>query len=112
MLHGVSRKGGDMNITRIVPNINLFKYLIPPPSVSSDMFVEYKLNHGSLKFTNYFKETAGSIIIIRKNGGFQLMGAPSKVQQCMLMLFCIIQERYNSDAFIGHVRRCDSNGWN
>ena len=40
------------------------------------------------------------------------MSDPSKVQQYMSMLFHIIQERCKSDAFIGHVCTCNSNGWN
>ena len=48
-----------MKITRIVPNTNMLKYLIPPPHASSDIFVENKLNHVSLKSTNNNKETSG-----------------------------------------------------
>ena len=95
LLLSISRRVRDMKITRIVPNTNLLKYLIPPPHSSSNIFVEHKLNHVSLKFTNTFKETSGSRIIIVKKGGFQLMGYPSKTQQCMSMLFRIIQERCN-----------------
>ena len=72
------------------------------------MFVEHKLNYVSLKFTNPFRQTAGSRRRIRKNGGFRLM--PLEIQQYMSILFHIIQERCNSDAFIGQVRRCESNG--
>ena len=76
MLHIISRKVNDMKITRIVPNTNLFEYLILPPHVSSNIFVEHKLNHVSFKFKNHFKDTTGSIIIIVTKGGFQLMGSP------------------------------------
>ena len=95
MLHSISRKIRDMKITRIVPNTNLLEYLIPPPHASSNIFLEQNLNHVSLKFTNPFKETAGSRIIIRKKERFQLMGSPSKTQQCMSILFHTIQERCN-----------------
>ena len=74
-----------------VPNTNLLKYPIPPPHASSNFFVEHKLNPVSLKFTNPFKETDGSIIIIVKNGLLQLMGYPSKTQQLMSILFHVIQ---------------------
>ena len=60
ILHGISRKVRDMKITRIFPNINLLKYLIPTPQASSNIFVEHNLNHVSFKFANYFKETSGS----------------------------------------------------
>ena len=95
MLHSIYRKLSAMKITRIVPNTNLLEYLIPPPHASSNIFLEQNLNHVSLKFTNPFKETAGSRIIIGKKGRFQLMGSPSKTQQCMSILFHIIQERCN-----------------
>ena len=66
MLHSISRKIRDMKITRIVPNTNLLKYITPPIHASSDIFVEPKLNHFCLKFTNHFKETSGSRIITGK----------------------------------------------
>ena len=67
MLHSIYRKGRDMNISRIVPNTNLLRYLIDPPPASCNMFVEKNLSHVSLKFINPFKKTAGSRVIIRKN---------------------------------------------
>ena len=76
MFRSISRKGSDMKITRIVPNTNLFEYLILPPHVSSNIFVEHKLNHVSLKFTNPLKETAGSRIIIRNKGKIPTDGFP------------------------------------
>ena len=95
MLRSIYRKLSAMKITRIVPKTNLLEYLIPLPHESSNIFVEQNLNHVSLKFTNSFKETTGSIIIIGNKGRFQLMGSPSKTQQCMSILFHIIQERCN-----------------
>ena len=60
----------------LVPNINLLIYTIHPPPGSSNMFLEHKLNCVSLKFTNHFKETDGSKIIIINNGGLKLMDDP------------------------------------
>ena len=91
ILHFISRKVRDIYITRIVPNTNLLRYLIPPNPACSNMFVEHNLNHVSLKFTHPFKETYGSRIIFVKDGGFHMMGAPLKFQQCMPILFHIIQ---------------------
>ena len=76
MLHNISRKVGDTNITRIVPNVNLLIYLTSQKPISRNMSVEHNLNHIIFKFVNSFKETAVSRIIIGKNGRFQLMGAP------------------------------------
>ena len=45
------------------------------------MFVEHITNHVDLKLISPFKETYGSIEIIIKNGGFQLMGESSKLEQ-------------------------------
>ena len=92
MIHSIYSKLRDMKITRMVPNTNLLKYLIPPLHASSDIFVENKLNHVSLKSKNTFKETSGSRIITGKKGGLQLMGSPSNTQQYMSMLFHIMQE--------------------
>ena len=95
ILRSIYRKLSATKITRIVPNTNLLEYLIPPLHASSNIFVEQNLNHVSLKFTNPFKETAGPRIITGKKGRFQLTGSPSKTQQCMSILFHIIQERCN-----------------
>ena len=70
-----------MKINGIVPNTNLLEYLIPPPHAYSNIFVEHNLNHVSFKFTNLFKETTGSRIIIIKKVIFKLMGFPSNTQQ-------------------------------
>ena len=81
-----------MKVIWIVSNIKLIKYLTLPPYEYFDMLVEHKLNHVSLKLINPFKKTSRSIIIIiGKKEAFQLMGYPSKTQQCMSMLFDIIQ---------------------
>ena len=40
------------------------------------------------------------------------MGYPSKPQRFMSIIFHIIQEICNSDAFIGHVHICDIYGCN
>ena len=90
MPHSVSRKGRDMNTTRLASNINLLRYLIPPLPASSNMFAEQNMNYFGFKFTNTFRETSESRIIFGNNGGFQLMRALSKVQQCMSVLFHII----------------------
>ena len=68
MLQSIYRKVRDIKITRIAPTTSLLKYLIPPPHASSNIFVEHKLSHVSLKFTNPFKKTAGSGIITGKKG--------------------------------------------
>ena len=94
-LHSNFGKVRNMKITRIFPNTNLLKYIIPPQHAPSSIVVGHNMNHVSIKFTNIFKETSVSMIIIGKNGVFQLMGSPSKTQQLILMLCHIIQKRYS-----------------
>ena len=69
-----------MNITTIVPNTNLLRYIIPQMPASSNMFVFHKLDHLSFKFTFNFKDTAILIIMNGNNVVFQLMNVPPKAQ--------------------------------
>ena len=100
-----------MKITKIVPNIKLWRYLIPALPTSSNMFVEHKLNHVSLKPINPFNDNYESIVIIGNNIIFQLIDVISKFQQCMPMIFHVIHKIFNSGSFILYVRRCNINVW-
>ena len=112
MLHSISIKLGYMNITRMVPNINIFRYIIPPLIESISVFLVYNLNRVSLKFTGPFKDTIVSRIIIGNNGGFQLIGDQPKFHKFILIIFHIIQERFISYVFIENVSRFSTNVWN
>ena len=80
MFHGEYRNCSDMNITMIVPNTNLLRYIIPPMPESSNMFVFHKLNNLSLNFTFNFKDTSILRIMNVNNVVFQLMDVPTKAQ--------------------------------
>ena len=106
MIHGEYRNCSDMNITTVVPNTNLLRYIIPPMPASSNIFVFQKLNHLSFKFTFNFKDTDILRIMNGNNVVFQLMDVPPKAQYCVSMVYHIINEILNSDASIGHMRIC------
>ena len=80
MIHGEYRKFIDMNVTMIVPNTKLLRYIIPPMPAFSNMFVFHNLNHLSLKFTFNFKDTSILRIMNVNNVVFQLMDVPPKAQ--------------------------------
>ena len=80
MLHGEYRKRSDINITTIVTNTNVLRYIIPPMPASSNIFVFQKLNHLSFKFTFNFKDTDILRIMNGNDVVFQLMDVPSKSQ--------------------------------
>ena len=80
MLHVEYTNCSDMNITMIVHNINLLRYIIPPIPASSNMFVLHNLNHLSLKFTFNFKDTSMLRIMNGNNVVFQLMDVPPMSQ--------------------------------
>ena len=70
----------DMNITMIVPNINLLRYIITPMPESSNMFVFRKLDHLSFKFTCNSKDTDILRIMNGNHVVFQLIGVSPKAQ--------------------------------
>ena len=72
MLHRISMKSRDMNITKIVSNSNIFIYFIPPQTSYGNMFGVHNMIHASLKFTNNSKDTAVSLKIFVKNEELQL----------------------------------------
>ena len=112
MFHSNYRNCSYMNITMIVHNINLLKYIIPPIPESSNMFVFHKLNHLSLNFTCHSKDTAILRIMNGNHVLLQLMDVPPKSQYCMSMVSNIIHESWNLDSYIGHMRICYFNGCN
>ena len=71
----ISRNLRDTKISRIFHNTKLLKFLIPPLTKYSNIFVGHKLNQVSFKFINLFKEIYASIAITRKSGVFHLTGA-------------------------------------
>ena len=74
IVHSISGKFMGININSIVRNINILRYSIPTLTVYRNMFMGNSLNMICLKYINTFKETSGSIIIIRNNTVFQLIG--------------------------------------